>query len=113
MQLQLFVITLVWAFFACTQKNRSTEWPVYGGNKERTHYSPLEQIDTSNVSRLQVAWEYHTGDGDSMTQMQVNPLILDSTMFVVSPHLKQQVWANVSAYGYRSLYSLHWSLFPR
>jgi quinoprotein glucose dehydrogenase len=88
MQLRLFVLILLWAFFSCTSKNRSAEWPVYGGSKESTHYSPLEQIDTSNVSRLQVAWEYHTGDGDSMTQMQVNPLILDSTMFVVSPHLK-------------------------
>lgn len=88
MQLRLFVLILLWAFCSCTSKNKSTEWPVYGGNKGKTHYSPLEQIDTSNVSRLQVAWEYHTGDGDSMTQMQVNPLILDSTMFVVSPHLK-------------------------
>lgn len=88
MQLRWFVLIPLWIFFSCTQKNKSTGWTVYGGSKESTHYSPLEQIDTSNVSRLQVAWEYRTGDGDSMTQMQVNPLILDSTMFVISPHLK-------------------------
>ncbi len=88
MQLRLFVLIPLCAFFSCTQKNRSTGWTVYGGSKESTHYSPLEQIDTSNVNRLQTAWEYRTGDGDSMTQMQVNPLILDSTMFVISPHLK-------------------------
>jgi quinoprotein glucose dehydrogenase len=61
---------------------------VYGGNKEANHYSSLNQIDTNNVSQLQVAWTYHTGDADSMTQIQVNPIIVDSTLFGVSPKLK-------------------------
>jgi quinoprotein glucose dehydrogenase len=63
-------------------------WQVYGGNKEANHYSSLTQIDTSNVSQLEVAWTYHTGDADSMTQIQVNPVIIDSTLFGVSPKLK-------------------------
>ncbi|MBS1751468.1 MAG: PQQ-binding-like beta-propeller repeat protein [Bacteroidetes bacterium] len=88
MHYRLFALLILTLFFSCTQKNKSVGWPVYGGSKESTHYSPLEQIDTSNASQLQVAWEYHTGDGDSQTQIQVNPLIIDSTMFIISPHLK-------------------------
>ncbi len=38
------------------------DWPVYGGSELARRYSPLDQIDTSNVSRLQVAWTYHIGD---------------------------------------------------
>lgn len=88
MRLLLLVLFTLPLLFSCTQKNKSVGWTVYGGSKESTHYSPLTQIDTSNANLLQPAWEYHTGDGDSMTQIQVNPLIIDNTMFVISPHLK-------------------------
>ena len=37
-------------------------WPVYGGDAGGTQYSALDQITTENVDRLQLAWEYHTGD---------------------------------------------------
>jgi quinoprotein glucose dehydrogenase len=63
-------------------------WQIYGGNKEANHYSSLTEIDTNNVSQLEVAWTYHTGDADSMTQLQVNPIIVDSILFGVSPKLK-------------------------
>jgi quinoprotein glucose dehydrogenase len=45
-------------------------------------------MDTSNVARLQVAWEYHTGDSDQMTQIQVNPIIVNGILYGVSPKLK-------------------------
>ena len=40
----------------------SGDWPVYLGDKARTHYSPLDQITKDNVAQLQVAWTYDTGD---------------------------------------------------
>ncbi|HSV12425.1 MAG TPA: hypothetical protein VLI68_16725, partial [Hanamia sp.] len=77
-------------FFSCNRKSSTdySGWKVYGGNKEANHYSSLNQIDTNNVSQLQVAWTYHTDDADSMTQIQVNPIIIDSILFGVSPKLK-------------------------
>jgi quinoprotein glucose dehydrogenase len=63
-------------------------WEVYGGNKEHNHYSSLTQIDTGNVSQLQVSWTYHTGDSDKMTQIQVNPIIIENILYGVSPKLK-------------------------
>lgn len=63
-------------------------WPSYGGSPANVHYSVLDQIDTGNVARLQKAWEYHTGDGDSMSQIQVNALEIDGILYGVSPKLK-------------------------
>jgi len=68
--------------------NKYTTWASYGGSKENIHYSALTGIDTSNVRQLQAAWEYHTKDGDSSSQIQVNPLIIDDILYGVSPRLR-------------------------
>ncbi|HWB91710.1 MAG TPA: PQQ-binding-like beta-propeller repeat protein [Puia sp.] len=68
--------------------DRRGSWPAYGGSPANVHYSALAQIDTSNVSGLQKVWEYHTGDGDSMSQIQVNALEIDGTLYGVTPRLK-------------------------
>jgi len=78
-------------FTACTSKKQSfTTWQNYGGNKENNHYSSLTQIDTNNVSQLQVTWTFNTGDADTakFSQIQCNPIIIDSIMYVTSPTLR-------------------------
>lgn len=81
----LFLASLL--VHACRFKDE-TEWNVYGGNKAATHYSSLKEIDTTNVTQLQPAWEYHTGDADAKTQIQVNPIIVNGILYGVSPKLK-------------------------
>jgi len=54
---------------AATAQNR--DWPVYGGAPEGTHYSPLGQINRSNVKQLQVAWTYDTEETGGL---QTSPL---------------------------------------
>src|SRR5712671_4001592 len=34
------------------------EWPSYGGDLRNHHYSPLDQINASNFSKLVVAWRF-------------------------------------------------------
>ncbi len=72
---------------ACGSK-KQTDWKIYGGNKAATHYSSLTEIDTTNITQLQPAWEYHTGDADAKTQIQVNPIIVNGILYGVSPKLK-------------------------
>ncbi len=36
------------------------EWPTYGGTLASTRYSPLDQINASNFSKLEVAWRLKT-----------------------------------------------------
>lgn len=59
----------------------SSEWKEYLGGPERNHYSPLGQIDTSNVHQLRVAWEYHTTDSG---QMQCNPIIVNGLLYGIT-----------------------------
>lgn len=86
----LFILSVVAMIASCTSKKEKPydSWGVYGGNKENNHYSSLTQIDTNNVTRLEVAWEYHTHDSDKMTQIQVNPIMVDGVLYGVSPKLK-------------------------
>lgn len=66
------------------------DWPVYGGDKGSTRYSPLTQIDRSNVSQLKVAWTFHTGDkrDNPASTIECSPVVVDGIMYVVSPGMK-------------------------
>jgi quinoprotein glucose dehydrogenase len=39
---------------------RNGEWRTYGADLGNTHYSPLDQINASNFSKLEVAWHFST-----------------------------------------------------
>jgi quinoprotein glucose dehydrogenase len=86
----LYLLSLPVFFLACHRggSDAYTSWPVYGGSKDNIHYSALRQIDTANVGGLRAAWEYHTGDADSNSQIQVNAIVIDGTLFGISPRLK-------------------------
>jgi len=52
-----------------------------------SHFSVLDQIDKSNVAKLQVAWTYHARNSSSelKTSMECTPLVVKGTMYVTSP----------------------------
>src|SRR5688572_21068601 len=67
------------------------DWPAYGRDPGGARFSPLTQITRANVTRLQVAWTYHTGMLD-MTgmrhrppQLEVTPLVVDRLMYISTP----------------------------
>lgn len=66
------------------------EWPSYGGDPGGTKYSPLKQIDRTNVTRLKVAWTYHTGDisdgkeSPIRSAFEATPLVVDGVMYVTT-----------------------------
>jgi len=67
------------------------EWPYYGGDAGGTRYSPLTQIDRSNVGQLKLAWEYHTGDisdgsdNRRKSEFETTPIVVDGTMYLSTP----------------------------
>ena len=63
-----------------------TTWQDYLGDPARTHFSTLSQIDTSNVSNLQLAWSYKSGglEEGRTTQIQTNPLIVGDKLYGVN-----------------------------
>ena len=46
---------------ACRSSHRD-DWPVTGEAPTTDRYSTLDQINRANLSKLTVAWTYHTGD---------------------------------------------------
>jgi quinoprotein glucose dehydrogenase len=54
-------------------------WKDYGGGPDSSHFVDLTQIDKSNVSQLEVAWFYPTGDSRSYV---FNPIVVDNVMYV-------------------------------
>src|SRR5580658_247090 len=56
------VCMLPWAALpARAQSNtKNGEWPSYGGDLASSRYSPLDQINAGNFSKLQVAWRFKT-----------------------------------------------------
>src|SRR5687767_14281690 len=77
------------AFLSCKQSKEYKGWPVYGG-EDNIHFSTLTGIDTTNVHQLQVAWEYHTGDADTVhkSQIQCNPIIIDGVLYGTTAQMK-------------------------
>ena len=61
-------------------------WPGYGGGQEGTRYSPLRQIDKSNVGKLVEAWRYDTADGMGASQTQ--PIVVDGVLYGMTPKHK-------------------------
>jgi quinoprotein glucose dehydrogenase len=67
------------------------DWPSYGRDPGGSRYSPLAQINRTNVSRLQPAWRFSTGEArpsyatDRNRSFEDTPLVIAGTMFVVTP----------------------------
>lgn len=84
-----------------TQPAARLDWAAHGADAAHSHYSAAAQITPANVSRLQVAWTYRTGDArsDNRSQIQCNPVIVDGVLYATSAQLK--VFALDAATGER------------
>ena len=78
-----------------SQENAASEgdWRHHGGNHNSDKYSPLDQIDGSNFSELELAWRYRSPDLDLPEDLayptgdyRAVPLVVDGIMYVNSNH---------------------------
>src|SRR5882724_936359 len=76
-----------------------TDWPMYGHDPGGQGYSPLKQIDTKNVGKLQIAWTYDTrpaavpaSEGVEAKAAprnrasQATPLVVGGTLYLSTPY---------------------------
>jgi quinoprotein glucose dehydrogenase len=70
-------------------KPPAVDWRTTGGAPGNTRYSPLDQINITNVAQLQVAWVYHTGDlpPDGRAEIQATPIVVDGVLYTTTPAL--------------------------
>ncbi len=101
-------IAVVVMIFLCAcgtdqKKMKDEEWRLYGndGNKR---FSSAFQITVENVSKLQPAWEFSTGDTDPRNnlQLQCHPIMVNGKLYVTSGRGKvyaldaitgEQIWS--------------------
>jgi quinoprotein glucose dehydrogenase len=79
---------------------QKTDWPLYGRDSAGTRYSPLDQINTANVARLQRAWVYHTGEHGRA--FEVTPIMAGGLLYLATqnqrvvalePETGREVWS--------------------
>jgi quinoprotein glucose dehydrogenase len=66
------------------------DWEAYGRDAGGERFSPLDAINRSNVSSLEVAWTFRTGDAyqppeGRPTAFEATPLHVDGTLFLSTP----------------------------
>lgn len=67
------------------------DWPTYGGDEFGQRYSALAEINRENVTELEVAWTYHTGElGEGFARadklaFEATPILIADTLYLSTP----------------------------
>ncbi|NND37314.1 MAG: PQQ-binding-like beta-propeller repeat protein, partial [Gammaproteobacteria bacterium] len=77
-------------FQVAAASDRAGEWPSFGRDPGGSQFSPLDQVDRSNVERLDVAWTHRSGDvregaGFAGTSLPVTPIYTNDTLYYCTP----------------------------
>jgi len=57
------------------------DWPMIRRNYQAWSYSPLDQVNTDNVSDLKLEWVWNMHEGDS----EPSPLVYDGVIYLINP----------------------------
>jgi quinoprotein glucose dehydrogenase len=72
------------------QTKPDTDWPYYGGDAGGMRYSRLTEVNPENVSRLKIAWIFHTGDvsdgkhGKQRSGFETTPILVDGRLILTT-----------------------------
>ncbi|HLH16803.1 MAG TPA: pyrroloquinoline quinone-dependent dehydrogenase [Bryobacteraceae bacterium] len=83
---------LVAALFAAAvliapaQTREGSEWPTYGADLANTRYRPLDQINASNFSQLELAWSFKTDNLGSRPEYKLEgtPLMVKGVLYATA-----------------------------
>ena len=87
-----FLAILILLASGTAQAASDEGWPVYGGDPGGTRYSRLKQIDRGNVTKLHVAWTYHTHALDPATDLnekaafEATPILYEGCLYLSTPY---------------------------
>src|SRR5579871_4407401 len=82
----------------------NVDWSRFGNTPDNTRYSPLTQINTSNVSQLGLAWSQ--SEGPKFSTFETDPLVVNGVMYYTTN--ADQVRAVNAATG-----KLDWQYTPK
>src|SRR5580700_9917189 len=67
-------------------KPKDTEWPSYNADTMGSRYRPLDQINASNFSKLEMAWRFKTDSIGNRPEFKLEgtPLMVGSTVYATA-----------------------------
>ncbi len=81
-------LVLLFAAAALGQSPRAKdgEWPTYGADLASTRYRPLDQINASNFSKLEVAWRFKTDSIGNRPEYKLEgtPLMVNGVVYTTA-----------------------------
>ncbi len=80
------------------------QWLMYGRTYDHARFSPLKDINTTNVKNLKLAWTLQLG---SLRSNESTPLVVDGTLYVTTSWGPKYVWAVDAATG-----TMRWKYEP-
>jgi glucose dehydrogenase len=95
------VVPTALALHAQNPTQNSNDWPAYGRDPGGTKYSPLKQINTSNVARLKRAWTYQTKEPGTTAGPETTPIVVRGVMYIstakqrvvaLNPETGKEIW---------------------
>jgi len=68
------------------QQTKDTEWPSYAADLAGTRYRPLDQINASNFSKLEVAWRFKTDSLGNRPEYKLEgtPLMVNGVLYTTA-----------------------------
>jgi quinoprotein glucose dehydrogenase len=71
---------------AQTRSNKDGEWPSYAADLAGTRYRPLDQINASNFSKLEIAWTFKTDSIGNRKEFKLEgtPLMVNGVVYATA-----------------------------
>ena len=60
----------------------NVDWPRFGNTTDNTRFSPLTQINASNVNKLGIAWTM--SEGANLSVWETDPVVVNGTMYLTT-----------------------------
>ena len=102
------IISLLVLLSSCqSDVDKLRTWSVYKADAESSSYSPLSEVNKSNVTQLKEAWSFHPKDarGTRFGNAECNPIVIDNVMYATSA--RHRLYAIDASTG-----QLKWSFDP-
>ncbi len=66
--------------------DKTGEWPTYAADLAGTHYRPLDQINSSNFSQLEIAWRFKTDNIGNRAEYKLEgtPLMVNGVLYATA-----------------------------
>jgi glucose dehydrogenase len=93
-----------WSADPLNLSKEGPDWATYHGTYNGYHYSPLDQINASNIKQLKVAWMHQPGK--ATRGLQSFPLVANGMLFYTGSY--SRVFALDAATG-----EVKWTYFPK